>query len=91
MAILPRASNIVTCQSPEKPGVGQVLVGVEFAPINFSDILVARGLYPLRPHPIWGCVWMLDIMAGKPKPTNTEPGLIYMLNGAIAAQLHRSV
>ena len=34
---------------PEKPGVGQVLVGVEFAPINFSDILVARGLYPLRP------------------------------------------
>lgn len=34
---------------PEKPGVGQVLVGVEFAPINFSDILVARGLYALRP------------------------------------------
>lgn len=34
---------------PEKPGVGQVLVGVEFAPINFSDILVARGLYPLHP------------------------------------------
>jgi NADPH:quinone reductase-like Zn-dependent oxidoreductase len=34
---------------PERPGVGQVLVGVEFAPINFSDILVARGLYALRP------------------------------------------
>jgi NADPH:quinone reductase-like Zn-dependent oxidoreductase len=34
---------------PEKPGAGQVLVGVEFAPINFSDILVARGLYALRP------------------------------------------
>src|SRR5580700_8866005 len=34
---------------PEKPGVGQVLVGVEFAPINFSDILVAQGLYALRP------------------------------------------
>jgi NADPH:quinone reductase-like Zn-dependent oxidoreductase len=34
---------------PEKPGAGQVLVGVEFAPINFSDLLVARGLYPLRP------------------------------------------
>jgi NADPH:quinone reductase-like Zn-dependent oxidoreductase len=26
---------------PEKPGVAHVLVGVEFAPINFSDILVA--------------------------------------------------
>jgi NADPH:quinone reductase-like Zn-dependent oxidoreductase len=31
------------------PGAGQVLVGVEYAPVNFSDILVARGLYPLHP------------------------------------------
>jgi hypothetical protein len=29
-----------------------------------------------------GMRWMLDIMAHKPKPSNTEPGLIYMLNGA---------
>jgi hypothetical protein len=29
-----------------------------------------------------GMRWMLDILARKPKPTNTEPGLIYMLNGA---------
>ena len=29
-----------------------------------------------------GMRWMLDVMAKKPKPTNTEPGLIYMLNGA---------
>jgi hypothetical protein len=29
-----------------------------------------------------GMRWMLDIMARKPKPSNTEPGLIYMLNGA---------
>ena len=29
-----------------------------------------------------GMRWLLDIMAKKPKPTNTEPGLIYMLNGA---------
>jgi NADPH:quinone reductase-like Zn-dependent oxidoreductase len=33
-----------------KPGIGQVLVGIEFSPINFSDILVARGLYALRPE-----------------------------------------
>src|SRR6266480_6812087 len=33
---------------PEKPGISQVLVGIEFSPINFSDILVARGLYPLQ-------------------------------------------
>jgi hypothetical protein len=29
-----------------------------------------------------GMVWMKDLMAGKPEPTNTSPGLIYMLNGA---------
>ena len=30
-----------------------------------------------------GMVWMKDLMARKPKPTNTSPGLIYMLNGAL--------
>ena len=29
-----------------------------------------------------GMVWIKDPMAGKPEPTNTSPGLIYMLNGA---------
>jgi hypothetical protein len=29
-----------------------------------------------------GLQWMKDAMAGKPKPTNTAPGLIYMLCGA---------
>jgi hypothetical protein len=29
-----------------------------------------------------GMVWMKDLMARKPKPGNTFPGLIYMLNGA---------
>jgi hypothetical protein len=29
-----------------------------------------------------GLRWMLDIMAKKPKPSNSTPGLIYMLNGA---------
>jgi hypothetical protein len=30
-----------------------------------------------------GMQWMMDLMAGKPKPSNAEPGLIYMLNGAL--------
>ena len=30
-----------------------------------------------------GMQWMLDLMARKPKPSNTTPGLIYMLNGAL--------
>ena len=29
-----------------------------------------------------GMVWFKDVRARKPKPTNTSPGLIYMLNGA---------
>jgi len=30
-----------------------------------------------------GMQWMMDLMARKPTPTNSAPGLIYMLNGAI--------
>lgn len=29
-----------------------------------------------------GLVWLKDLLARKPKPTNERPGLIYMLNGA---------
>ena len=29
-----------------------------------------------------GMLWLKDLMARKPRPTNTTPGLIYMLNGA---------
>jgi len=29
-----------------------------------------------------GMVWFRDVLARKPKPTNSSPGLIYMLNGA---------
>jgi len=31
-------------------------------------------------------VWIKDLMAGKPAPTNSSPGLIYMLNGATQPQ-----
>jgi hypothetical protein len=30
-----------------------------------------------------GMQWMLDVVAHKPEPSNAEPGIIYMLNGAI--------
>jgi hypothetical protein len=29
-----------------------------------------------------GLVWFKDVMNRRPKPTNTSPGLVYMLNGA---------
>jgi hypothetical protein len=34
-----------------------------------------------------GMVWFKDVLARKPKPTNTSPGLIYMLNGATQRSL----
>ena len=34
---------------PDAPGPSQVLIGVEFSPINPNDLLVAQGIYPLRP------------------------------------------
>jgi NADPH:quinone reductase-like Zn-dependent oxidoreductase len=34
---------------PAAPGPNQVLVGVEFSPLNPSDLLLARGIYGIRP------------------------------------------
>src|SRR5580693_6618169 len=34
---------------PAAPGPNQVLIGVEFSPLNQSDLLLARGIYGTRP------------------------------------------
>jgi NADPH:quinone reductase-like Zn-dependent oxidoreductase len=39
----------VDIPGPEAPGPKQVLVGIEFSPINPSDLLLARGIYAIRP------------------------------------------
>ena len=39
----------VDVPAPEAPGPNQVLIGVEFSPVNPSDLLLARGIYALRP------------------------------------------
>ena len=39
----------VDLPEPEAPGPNQVLIGVEFSPVNPSDLLLARGIYALRP------------------------------------------
>ena len=39
----------VDIPGPEAPGPNQVLIGVEFCPINPSDLLLAKGMYALRP------------------------------------------
>jgi NADPH:quinone reductase-like Zn-dependent oxidoreductase len=39
----------VDIPEPEAPGPDQVLIGVEFSPVNPSDLLLARGIYGIRP------------------------------------------
>src|ERR1700730_343306 len=39
----------VDIPEPDAPGPNQVLIGVEFAPINPNDLSVARGSYAFRP------------------------------------------
>jgi NADPH:quinone reductase-like Zn-dependent oxidoreductase len=41
--------EFVQIQEPPAPGPGQVLIGVEFSPINLNDLLLVRGTYPVRP------------------------------------------
>src|SRR6202167_6830231 len=39
----------VDIPEPAAPGPNQVLIGVEFSPLNQSDLLLARGIYGIRP------------------------------------------
>ena len=39
----------VDIPDPGAPGPNQVLIGVEFPPINPNDLSVARGTYAFRP------------------------------------------
>ena len=40
----------VDLPAPEAPGSNQVLIGIEFSPINPSDLLLANGIYGVRPE-----------------------------------------
>ena len=41
--------RLVEIAEPGDPKSGQILIRVEYAPINDSDLLVASGLYAVRP------------------------------------------
>ena len=41
--------EFVDIPEPDAPGPNQVLIGVEFSPINPSDLLLAKGMYAMRP------------------------------------------
>src|SRR5260221_5913608 len=39
----------VDIPEPDAPGPNEVLIGVEFSPINPNDLMVAQGIYAFRP------------------------------------------
>ena len=41
--------NYVDIPEPKAPGPNEVLIGVEFSPLNPSDLLLAKGIYGVRP------------------------------------------
>ena len=42
--------SLVEVAEPAPPGKGEVLLQVEFSPINASDLLLAKGMYMVRPE-----------------------------------------
>src|SRR6202790_5269614 len=41
--------EFVDIPEPDAPGPNQVLIGVEFSPINPNDLMLAMGIYAFRP------------------------------------------
>src|ERR1700751_4528672 len=41
--------ELVDGPEPAPPGSGEVLIGVEYAPINMNDLYVIQGAFPVRP------------------------------------------
>src|SRR6059036_1459302 len=40
---------VLDLPDPPAPAAGEVLIGVEHAPINMNDLYLIQGVYPLRP------------------------------------------
>jgi NADPH:quinone reductase-like Zn-dependent oxidoreductase len=41
--------ELIDVQEPAAPAAGEVLVGVEYAPVNMNDLYVIQGAFPVRP------------------------------------------
>jgi NADPH:quinone reductase-like Zn-dependent oxidoreductase len=43
--------ELVNVPEPAGPAAGEVLVGVEYAPVNMNDLYLIQGVFPVRPSP----------------------------------------
>jgi NADPH:quinone reductase-like Zn-dependent oxidoreductase len=66
----------VEIPAPEAPGPNQVLIGIEFSPLNQSDLLLARGIYGMRPTlpTVIGNEGVGRILAVGPRVENVKVG-----------------
>jgi len=68
--------GVADVPEPKAPGANEVLVAIEYAPINPNDLLVARGVYPLRPElpSVIGNEGVGRVLAVGPGVTNVAVG-----------------
>ncbi|MFJ3306646.1 zinc-dependent alcohol dehydrogenase family protein [Streptomyces sp. NPDC086549] len=68
--------KIVDVPEPPAPAVGQALIQVEYAPLDHHDLLLARGVYPVRPElpSVIGNEGVGTILAVGPDVTHVRPG-----------------
>ncbi|MFD8216696.1 zinc-dependent alcohol dehydrogenase family protein [Streptomyces sp. NPDC059697] len=45
-----RSLKVVDVPEPSAPAAGQALIQVEYAPLDHHDLLLAKGVYPVRPE-----------------------------------------
>ncbi|WP_217555844.1 zinc-dependent alcohol dehydrogenase family protein [Streptomyces sp. GbtcB6] len=68
--------KVVDLPEPQAPATGQALVQVEYAPLDHHDLLLARGVYPVRPElpSVIGNEGAGTVLAVGPDVTQVRPG-----------------
>ncbi|WP_127354462.1 zinc-dependent alcohol dehydrogenase family protein [Actinacidiphila soli] len=68
--------KVVDVPEPPAPAAGQVLIQVEYAPLDHHDLLLAQGIYPVRPElpSVIGNEGAGTVLAVGPGVTHIRPG-----------------
>ncbi|MGW7408554.1 alcohol dehydrogenase catalytic domain-containing protein [Streptomyces sp. NPDC054833] len=68
--------KVVDVPEPGAPAIGQALVQVEYAPLDHHDLLLAQGVYPVRPElpSAIGNEGVGTVLAVGPDVTHVRPG-----------------
>ncbi|MFE2061352.1 zinc-dependent alcohol dehydrogenase family protein [Streptomyces sp. NPDC059467] len=68
--------KVVDIPEPGPPAAGQALIQVEYAPLNYHDLLLAQGVYPVRPElpSVIGNEGAGTVLAVGPDVTRVGPG-----------------